>query len=110
MNELRPGVYVFNDATQLAIGSCGADDLALVAAATVVSVPEPGRFVLDAGSKVIAADTSPWVTGRGYLPAYPDATVSGLWEHHAVVDLPAGERGPALGSIVAVVPTMCARR
>ncbi|GAB2631249.1 hypothetical protein GCM10027168_73280 [Streptomyces capparidis] len=39
VSELRPGVYVFNDATQLALGSCTRDDLALVAAATVVSVP-----------------------------------------------------------------------
>jgi D-serine deaminase-like pyridoxal phosphate-dependent protein len=30
--------------------------------------------------------------------------VTGLWEHHAVVELPPGARGPALGDIVAVVP------
>ncbi|WP_327292754.1 alanine racemase [Streptomyces sp. NBC_01198] len=104
VNELRPGVYVFNDATQLALGSCGADDLALAAAATVISVPAPDRFVLDVGSKVLGADASPWVTGHGYLPRFPQATVGGLWEHHAVVGLPAGVEGPRLGSVVAVVP------
>jgi D-serine deaminase-like pyridoxal phosphate-dependent protein len=104
VNELRPGVYVFNDATQLAIGTCGVDDLALVAAATVISVPASDRFVLDVGSKVLGSDRSPWVTGHGYLPQFPQGTITGLWEHHAVVRLPEGVRGPRLGSLVAVVP------
>ncbi|MFD8810224.1 alanine racemase [Streptomyces sp. NPDC059627] len=104
VDELRPGVYVFNDATQLAIGTCGVEDLALVAAATVISVPAPDRFVLDVGSKVLGSDRSPWVTGHGYLPRFPQGTITGLWEHHAVVRLPEGVRGPRLGSLVAVVP------
>lgn len=104
VDELRPGVYVFNDATQLAMGTCGVADLALVAAATVVSTPAPDRFVLDVGSKVLGSDRSPWVTGHGYLPQYPQATVTGLWEHHAVVRLPDGVSGPPLGAVVAVVP------
>lgn len=104
VNEIRPGVYVFNDAQQLAIGTCTADDLALSAASTVISVPAPNRFVLDAGSKVLGPDRSPWVTGHGYLPAYPDATITALWEHHAVVQLPEGVSGPGLGEVVSVVP------
>ncbi|MFE6719114.1 alanine racemase [Streptomyces albidoflavus] len=104
VNELRPGVYVFNDATQLAIGTCEVEDLALVAAATVISVPAPDRFVLDVGSKVLGADRSPWMTGHGYLPQFPQGSVTGLWEHHAVVRLPEGAKGPRLGSVVAVVP------
>ncbi|MFC4504792.1 MULTISPECIES: alanine racemase [Streptomyces] len=104
VNELRPGVYVFNDATQLAMGVCSPDDLALAAAATVISTPAADRFVLDVGSKTLGSDRSPWVTGHGYLPGFPQAMVSGLWEHHAVVGLPDGVRGPRLGSVIAVVP------
>ncbi|WP_217561305.1 alanine racemase [Streptomyces sp. GbtcB6] len=104
VDELRPGVYVFNDATQLAIGTCEVEDLALVAAATVISVPAPDRFVLDVGSKVLGSDRSSWVTGHGYLPRFPQGTITALWEHHAVVRLPEGVRGPRLGSLVAVVP------
>ncbi|MFH8409951.1 hypothetical protein ACH4FX_35010 [Streptomyces sp. NPDC018019] len=47
---------------------------------------------------------SPWVTGRGYLPDYPEATVSPVSEHHAIVTLPAGTASPAPGSVLAVVP------
>ena len=75
VSELRPGVYVFNDATQLAIGTCGAEDLALVAAATVISVPAPDRFVLDMGSKVLGADRSPWVTGTSQSRSWPQPHV-----------------------------------
>jgi D-serine deaminase-like pyridoxal phosphate-dependent protein len=104
VDELRPGVYVFNDATQLALGSCTPSDLALSAITTVVSVPADGRFVLDAGSKVLGADRSPWVDGHGYLPAYPGATVTVLSEHHATVVVPEGAAMPSVGSAVAVVP------
>ncbi|MEK2495114.1 alanine racemase [Kitasatospora purpeofusca] len=104
VNELRPGVYVFNDATQQAIGTCSVGDLALAAAATVISVPAPDRFVLDVGSKVLGADRSPWVAGRGFLPQYPDAVITGLWEHHAVVRPARGNEAPAPGTVLAVVP------
>lgn len=104
VNELRPGVYAFNDATQLAIGSCTVDDLALYAVATVVSAPSTGRFVLDVGSKVLGSDRSPWVRGHGYLPDFPGAVVVSLSEHHATVALPESLPTPRLGTRVAVVP------
>jgi D-serine deaminase-like pyridoxal phosphate-dependent protein len=70
----------------------------------VISVPAPDRFVLDVGSKLLGSDRSPWVSGHGYLPRFPQGTITGLWEHHAVVRLPGGVPGPDLGEVVAVVP------
>jgi D-serine deaminase-like pyridoxal phosphate-dependent protein len=108
ISELRPGVYVFNDATQVVIGTCGLEDVALAAAATVVSVPAPDRFVLDTGSKVLGADPNTWSPGYGLLPAYPGAKVVQLSEHHAVVQLPAelpdGVTVPQHGDRVAIIP------
>jgi D-serine deaminase-like pyridoxal phosphate-dependent protein len=50
LNEMRPGVYAFNDAQQVELGAADWDAVALTAAATVVS--RHGRdIVLDAGSK-----------------------------------------------------------
>jgi D-serine deaminase-like pyridoxal phosphate-dependent protein len=106
VTELRPGVYVFNDAQQVALGTCAADDVALGALATVVSTPAQGRVVLDAGAKVLGPDRPAWAPGFGMLPDHPEATVTGLWEHHAVVDVsatPAAAR-PAVGERVAIVP------
>lgn len=104
INELRPGVYVFNDAAQIALGTCGIEDVALGAATTVVSVPAADRFVVDAGSKVLGADPNAWSQSYGLLPAYPGAKVIQLSEHHAVVQLPDGVTGPRHGDRVALVP------
>ncbi|HEY1919755.1 MAG TPA: alanine racemase [Streptosporangiaceae bacterium] len=102
LTELRPGVYVFNDAMQVELGTATMDEVALMVAATVVSKPAPGRLVLNAGSKVLGPDRPAWTTGHGRLADWPQARITGLWEHHAVVAL--AEPGPALGDVVAVVP------
>lgn len=102
LTELRPGVYVFGDAQQWELGSMAPEEIALTCRATVVS-HAGGRLVLDAGSKALGADRAAYATGWGRLPAYPDARVVQLSEHHAVVDL-AGADLPALGAIVDVVP------
>lgn len=108
VNELRPGVYVFNDAQQVALGTCPIGAVALAALATVVSTTAPARAVLDAGAKVLGPDHPAWAPGYGLLPARPAARVTGLWEHHAVVDqtgtLDAGLRPLRRGERVAVVP------
>jgi D-serine deaminase-like pyridoxal phosphate-dependent protein len=102
LTELRPGVYVFQDAQQVELGTAEMDEVALMVAATVVSRPKPGRLVLDAGSKVLGPDRPAWASGHGRLAGWPDARLTGLWEHHAVVALPGP--GPDLGDMVAVVP------
>lgn len=103
LDEIRPGVYVFNDAQQLELGVAGPEDIALVVAATVVSKPSDDKIVLDSGSKVLGPDRPAWTSGHGRLLDWPAARITGLWEHHAVVSL-GGKPGPALGSVVAVVP------
>jgi D-serine deaminase-like pyridoxal phosphate-dependent protein len=72
LNEMRPGVYAFNDAQQVELGAADWDAVALTAAATVVS--RHGRYiVLDAGSKVRGADRLSWASGGGRLPDHPHA-------------------------------------
>ncbi|ANZ14253.1 putative amino acid aldolase or racemase [Streptomyces noursei ATCC 11455] len=61
VNELRPGVYVFNDATQLAIGTCEVGDLALVAAATVISVSASDRSLVGRSDRRRYGSTLPTV-------------------------------------------------
>lgn len=101
LTEMRPGVYVFNDAQQWELGTCGPSAVALTVAATVVS-RRPGRVVLDAGSKALGADCPAWTTGSGRLLDHPDARIVALSEHHATVTWPGAL--PALGDVVRVVP------
>jgi D-serine deaminase-like pyridoxal phosphate-dependent protein len=108
LNEMRPGVYVFNDAQQVELGAADWDAVALTAAATVVS--RHGRdLVLDAGSKVLGADRPTWASGGGRLPDYRHARIGALSEHHATVSFAEGAPLPELGSLVRVAPNhVCA--
>jgi D-serine deaminase-like pyridoxal phosphate-dependent protein len=103
LTEMRPGVYAFNDAQQAELGSCGWSDVALTAAATVVS-RSGQQVVVDAGSKVLGADRPTWTTGGGRLLDHPDARIVALSEHHGTVVFPEGSALPALGEVVRVVP------
>lgn len=103
VTEQRPGVYVFNDAQQLELGSCGWSDIALTVQATVVSV-RGNRVIVDAGSKALGADRAGYASGYGRLLTAPDARIVALSEHHATIEFPEGHSVPVRGEIVAVVP------
>jgi D-serine deaminase-like pyridoxal phosphate-dependent protein len=102
VTDERPGTYVFQDSQQVTLGVASLGDVAMVVAATVVASHADGRFVLDTGSKAIAADRPVWAKGHGRVPAYPDAELRSLSEHHCV-GWTTGPR-PKVGEVVAVVP------
>ena len=108
LDEMRPGVYAFNDAQQVELGAADWDIVALTAAATVVS--RHGRdIIVDAGSKVLGADRPVWASGGGRLPDHPHARISALSEHHATVSFAEDAPVPELGSLVQVAPNhVCA--
>lgn len=109
VTELRPGVYVFMDAGQLALGAATPEQVALTVRTTVISNAVPNQVVLDAGAKVLGMDRPGFVATHGILPAYPGTRLARLWEHHAVVETPDGVDRPVLGEQVDVVPNhVCA--
>ncbi len=101
LTEARPGVYVFGDAQQVALGSTTLDQVALHVHTTVVS-QAGGRVILDAGSKVLGPERPDYVDGHGILPEHPDARIVRLSEHHAVLDWPGPL--PGVGTQLRVVP------
>lgn len=103
VNELRPGVYVFNDAQQIELGSCSFKDIALWANATVVSI-EGRKVIVDAGSKILGADRAAWASGFGRLLDFPAARITALSEHHATIMFPAGSKIPKLGKVLRIIP------
>ncbi|MGH3445087.1 MAG: D-TA family PLP-dependent enzyme, partial [Nocardioidaceae bacterium] len=103
MNEIRPGVYVFGDAQQWELGTVDPADIALTCLASVVSLAG-GNVVLDSGSKILGADRPVWATGHGRLLDHPDATITQLSEHHAVVAWPPDTTRPGIGDRVRAVP------
>ncbi|KAF0752428.1 hypothetical protein AaE_006040 [Aphanomyces astaci] len=56
ITELRPGNYVFQDRTPVRVGVSTVQNVSLTVVATVVST-NAHYFIIDAGSKVLSADT-----------------------------------------------------
>jgi len=103
VTECRPGNYVYHDASQVSLGTCGLDDCAMTVVATVVSVPAPDRAVLDAGSKTLSTDPlRPKAEGHGWVLGRK-ARLSKLSEEHGVLAVEEGERF-RVGERVRVLP------
>lgn len=87
VTEIRPGNYVFYDATQVALGLAQVERCALSVLATVVSRPDPRRLILDCGSKALAAERLTTRTpGLGLVAGHDELTVDRLFEEHAIVE------------------------
>lgn len=104
--EFRPGTYVFNDRTQVALGAAAREECAAAIVATVVSRAVPGQAVIDAGSKVLTSDRMLVANPRptfGELADDPDCEVVRMSEEHGILGGGAVER-LAVGDRVAVLP------
>ncbi|HEX3831066.1 MAG TPA: alanine racemase [Solirubrobacteraceae bacterium] len=104
ITEMRPGNYVFYDATQVALGLIEPPGCALTVLATVIGRPGPRRVILDAGSKALSAERlTPRAPGFGLVLGHPELTVERLYEQHAIVDAPQ-PTGLRVGERVRIVP------
>jgi len=99
--EIRPGTYVFYDATSLENNLCSEEDCALRVLTTVVSTSVPGQCVIDAGSKTLSSDQTVGSGTYGYF-IDRDWTPRKLNEEHGYVEI----REPArVGEKVWLVPS-----
>ena len=92
VTECRPGNYVFHDFSQVNLGTCGLEDCAMTVVATVVSVPDRGRAVVDAGSKTLSSDPlRPREGGHG-LVLGTRSRLTRLSEEHGVIAVEPGDQ------------------
>ena len=110
IDEVRPGIYAFNDLGQIALGNATARTCAVRVLTTVVSHPEPGRACIDAGSKSLGRDGLPatgvpW-QGFGLIADRPDWRIHALSEEHGWLRwMGAGEPTPLrVGEQLQVIP------
>lgn len=104
VTEARPGTYVFNDGTMIALGACTTSDCALTVLSTIVSIPGPGRAICDAGSKTLSSDRiANAVVLDQRLDAIPGVRLVRLSEEHGWL---AGEGCERLrvGQLVRIIP------
>ena len=105
LTELRPGNYVFHDATQVALGVAEPAQCALTILATVVSRPAPGRIVVNAGSKALGSELmTPNTRGYAVLAGVPDVHVAALYEEHGLIEAGDALAHVAVGDRVELVP------
>src|SRR5512144_3389458 len=106
-NELQAGSYVFMDTDYARIG--GRDgglyrefEHSLFVLATVMSVPVPGRAIVDAGLKSYSGDKGvPWVHG------HDEIEVVGVSDEHGKLALGARAARLRLGDKVKLIPGHC---
>jgi len=118
IDEVRPGNFVFYDATQLAIGSCTEDDIALACACPVVAKHKSRLEIILYGgavhlSKDVLIDSNGTkVYGRIAVPVdngwgkiLQDLYVSALSQEHGIVKTDAETFGRiSVGDIMYVIP------
>lgn len=107
LTEMRPGTYVFNDRIQIARWSAQPSDCALTVLATVISIPEPGRAVVDAGSKSLSQETGPDWAGYGMLKEDNTVLVSKVSDEHGILDLSGASLRLRVGDKVEIIPNRC---
>lgn len=106
--EIRPGVYAFGDAQQLELGRIGIDQIAATVVTTVVSRQPahhgaPARIIVDAGTKILAADRAPWASGHGRVKDHPEARITAVSEHHGTISWDHTAL-PELGTRIQLIP------
>lgn len=103
VTEMRPGNYVFFDQTQLLLGVATEEQCAASVLATVISIPQSGLVVIDAGRKAVSTDGM----GReslGLVVGFPEVTFRSASEEHGMLDWPAHVTAPRIGQTLRVIP------
>jgi D-serine deaminase-like pyridoxal phosphate-dependent protein len=104
VTEVRPGTYVFNDTTMISMGVATQATCAAYVVATVISRPSANRFVVDAGTKCLAADgvgRPGWVQVMGR----DDLVMEFMNEEHGVGVIRAdSDIGLAVGDRIRLIP------
>ena len=106
VNEIRPGMYIFNDRNMMSVGVASIEDCALSVITTVVSTSVPGRAIVDAGSKTLSSDTHQITDGSGFgmVKTDPDAEVERLSEEHGNLNIACSTGSYRVGERLEIIP------
>src|SRR6185312_8119277 len=105
VNEIRPGMYIFNDRNLVSLGACSLEDCALHVMVTVVSTAVPGRAIVDGGSKTFSSDRSKGekVT-YGLIREDSQTDFIALSEEHGHLDTTHSDRSFQIGERLHILP------
>jgi len=103
VTEIRAGSYLMNDRSQIAMGWTDAAGCAATVLATVISVPDGSRAVIDAGAKALTPTTVTGLAGFGQVVGHEHAVLDRLSDEHGMIATSAAGEF-RLGDRVQVIP------
>lgn len=103
VTEYRIGTYIYNDRSVMARGVCAEADCALRVLTEIVSLPAPGRAIIDAGSKVLTSDLF-GLEGFGHVVGHPEVDIVSLSEEHGVLHFEADLTPFEIGERIEIIP------
>jgi D-serine deaminase-like pyridoxal phosphate-dependent protein len=106
VNEIRPGVYIFNDRNNLGLGVVEVQDCALSVVATVVSTAVSGKAIIDGGSKTFSSDRYFAGDGKGFglIKGDERAQLEAMSEEHGNLNISQSSIRYRPGDRVEVIP------
>ncbi len=106
VNEVRPGMYIFNDRNMVGVGAASLKNCALSVVVTVVSNSVSGRAIIDGGSKTFSSDRYLAEDGRGFGIVKEDlaAELEHLSEEHGHLNIQHSDRRYRVGDRLTVIP------
>ncbi|MGV8146191.1 MAG: alanine racemase [Alkaliphilus sp.] len=108
VKQIRPGNYVFYDAIQVALGIVPKERCALTVLATVISIPQKGRAIIDAGSKILCLDAGAHgntsIKGYGIVKNHSGVLVDSLSEELGKLKYDADKYSFKIGQRIEIIP------
>ncbi len=104
ITEIRPGTYVFNDYYQIRLGVAEEKDCAFTVLATVISTPEKGRAVIDAGTKSITSEKYSDFGVYGLIKGMPHVRLVRAYEEHGVLEIDTSKGNLKVGDKLEIIP------
>lgn len=107
VTEIRPGTYIFMDASQ---ANAVAEDYRCAASvlATVISRPTDERVILDVGAKGLTMQSRKEgicaVEGLGQIVEYPGTTIDLMYDEHAIIYNKVFRDQVKIGQVVRIIP------
>lgn len=102
--EVRAGKRFFYDVSDVDCGFASLEDCAIRILATVVSTPLPGKATIDAGSKRMTSDNSPYSAGYGAVLNYQGVEFNVLHEEHGFLTYDPDKLNLKVGDRVIIIP------
>lgn len=103
VTEYRIGTYIYNDKSVMARGGCLEEDCALRVLSEIVSLPAPGRAIIDAGSKALTSDLF-GLEHFGHVVGHGDVTVKSLSEEHGILTFDPESQPFKIGQRIQIIP------